>query len=547
MEKKKGKMPNQSAKPPDGEASRAASRGGAKPLEGSASRAKPLDGEASELAHTMARGLFFKFGSLGVVKGLSLVYNLLILRYLSPVEAGLFFLANNAVSLLSQVMGLGLPMAVMRYAPLHAAKGENEKLKNLIWTLTIVSTLIAMLMAVVIIVFGNYIASFYDKPIGPVLPWVAVLSALFLLFNFWSNVLDSLKQFEHSAMVQALQQLFRVGLTAAVLFLIGHALEWVFRAYFISLGLLIIYLGGYFWSWQSKLPGGLRIDLKAAWESIRFGLQVYLSGVADVIAANMDILLLGYFQPLEVVAAYSAIVIFVRNIAPFVIAPVGLVQQPLLVEQHTKQTDIFARMVREVSRLTLYLGVPLLAIFLIYSGPILHMVTPAYESSAGLVWYFIPMVLAALMSNSSRNALFASGHAKSLMAVSILILVLNFVLNITLIPIYGMVGSAMGTSLAVVAGEGLAIYLARKKLGAALHPDIWRALAAGAAMVGLGYAGLPGMGSLMSWAGTGVVQLGVAIGISGIVYFLAMLIGGGLNAQDWELGKQLLGRYWKRK
>ncbi|MDE1798708.1 MAG: hypothetical protein KGH63_04875, partial [Candidatus Micrarchaeota archaeon] len=55
--------------------------------------------ERHELAHAMTRGTFLKFGSLGIVKALGLIYNIIILRMLPPAVAGLFQIVNNFVGI----------------------------------------------------------------------------------------------------------------------------------------------------------------------------------------------------------------------------------------------------------------------------------------------------------------------------------------------------------------------------------------------------------------------------------------------------------------
>ncbi len=530
--------------------------------------------ERHDLAHTMTRGTALKFGSLAIVKGLSLVYQILILRMLSPVEAGLFFLANGFVTIVSQFMALGFPSATNRFAPLYAGKGEKERLKKLVWTLSVTTIAISLLVFLVFIVFGQAIADAYGQPIGPVMPWVAVLSLLFMLFNFWSNMLDSLKYFGKSALLQVAQNLLRVGLTFGALVLIARTADVAFGTYAITLGVLTLYLIWYLWGWLSALPGKLAYSFHELAESMRFGIPAYLSSIVDVLTTNMDVILVGRFLGLEAVAAYSAIIIFVRNIAPFVLSPVGAVQQPLLVEQHARGSRLYGELVREGSRWTMYLGVPFLMLFLLYSTAILGIVSPKYLASAGLIWFFAPMVLLVLLSNSSRGALFAQGRSGVLFLVSTMILVLNFALNWLFIPLFGLMGSALATSLSVVCGELTALLLARHLAGAKLHPDIFKCVAAGALMLVVGFvpvipasfaggASTAGAGALTlsSWAvqgGAGLaaavgvsgydiafsaIALGVAMSVSALVYVVAMYLLKAISEGDKRMVWSILMRY----
>ncbi|MDE1798707.1 MAG: oligosaccharide flippase family protein, partial [Candidatus Micrarchaeota archaeon] len=432
-------------------------------------------------------------------------------------------------------------------------------------------------------VFSDAIANAYGQPIGPVMPYVAVLALLFMLFNFWASLLDSLKQFGTSAALQAIQQVFRVGLTLAAFLWIGRTADIALGTYTLTLLLPTLWLVWHFWEWLGQLPGKLAFSWGVLYESMRFGIPAYISSMADVISTYIDVLMVGSFLGLEAVAAYSAMVIFVRNIAPFVLSILSVVQQPLLVEFHARGSKLYDDLVREGSRWTMYFGVPLLGLFLLYSPAILGIATPKYVQSAGLIWFFAPMVLFVLLSNSSRAALFAHGRSGLLLLVSVTAIVLSVAFNWMLIPRFGLAGSAIASSLAIACGEALALVLARQLAGAKLHPDILKSLLAGSLMVGVGFVPLipagfasggaapggSGAVSLSQWAasgaaglaagsGTGLAAaagaggwdivfacagLGMAMGISAAVYGACMIAIGAFTLEDRRMGLKVAGRY----
>ncbi|MDE1798619.1 MAG: oligosaccharide flippase family protein, partial [Candidatus Micrarchaeota archaeon] len=291
---------------------------GAQKASKASSSASASETERHELAHAMTRGTFLKFGSLGIVKALGLIYNIIILRMLPPAVAGLFQIVNNFVGIVSQFMSAGLPSAALRYAPLYSGRGEKEKLKRLVWTLSMVTVAMGIAVGAVLFAFSDAIAAAYGQPIGPVMPWVAILSLLFMLFNFWSNLLDALKQFGRSSALQAAQQLIRVVLTLAAFLWIGRTADIALGTYALTLLLPTVWLVWHFWGWLARLPGKLAFSWGVLFESMKFGIPAYISSTVDVLSTYIDVLMVGYFLGLEAAAAYSAIVIFVRNIAPFV-------------------------------------------------------------------------------------------------------------------------------------------------------------------------------------------------------------------------------------
>ncbi|MFH1095752.1 MAG: oligosaccharide flippase family protein [Candidatus Micrarchaeota archaeon] len=499
-----------------------------------------------ELAHVASRGMVFKFGSLFASKVFGLVFQILVLNVLPSLAAGLYSAAYNIALGISAFASLGIQSALMRYVPMHIARGEPPKAKEEIWTSAVILFAFSLLVLAAMLLLSETVISFYapeyHDQIRPLFLLAAVLAFAMLNFNLWSAILDSLKKFELNALIQVVVQAVKVALVVAAV-LLGVASAGVFlqatvAAFVVATLILTIPI----WQYLCSIPGKLRFNPSLILKNIAFGLPIYLSSTADVLTTAMSAPILLYFYPLQV-AGYAAAVMIVQNIAPVVFSPIGSVAQPLMVERHERKSDMFGSLVRESSRWTAYLGIPLLFVFVLYASAFLGVLTPAYKSSYILIWLFAPMSIASLLSSPSRNALFARGNLKVLLGASLSMLALNLVLSWYFIQQWGAVGAAMATSISVFLGESAIVLAARFTFGAKLHPDIWRALGAGFVMLAVGFAPLPVLNASLSlWAESGLIPMAIAAIISAVVYGLSVLALGGIRKNDWELGLKLAHR-----
>lgn len=499
-----------------------------------------------DLAHVAGRGMVFKFGSLFASKVFGLIFQVLMLNVLPRLAAGLYSAAYNIALGISAFASLGIQSAIMRYVPMHLAHGEASKAKDEIWTSVLVLFVFSLMVMVAMLLLSEPVISFYapeyHDQIRPLFLLAAVLAFVMLNFNLWSAILDSIKKFEINAVIQVAVQAVKVVLVLSAV-LVGAASAGMFlQATVVAFIVAAVILAIPVCQFLSSIPGKLHFNPSLILKNIAFGLPIYLSSTADVLTTTMSAPILLYFYPLQV-AGYAAAVMVVQNIAPVVFSPISSVAQPLMVERHERKSDLFGSLVRESSRWTAYLGIPLLFVFVLYASAFLGVLTPAYKSSYVLIWLFAPMSIATLLSSPSRNALFARGNLKVLLSASVGMLALNLVLNWYLIQQWGAIGAAAATSISVFLGESAIVLAARFMFGAKLHPDIWRALAAGCIMLAAGFITLPVFNTSMSlWAERGIIQMAVSSVISGIIYVLAVLAMGGIRPSDWALAKKLAKR-----
>ncbi|PIT84317.1 hypothetical protein COU37_04065 [Candidatus Micrarchaeota archaeon CG10_big_fil_rev_8_21_14_0_10_45_29] len=518
----------------------------------------------TEVTNTFAGGALVKLGSMGFVKVLGLVFTFIIINFFATAESDLFFQANAYVLGLVSIASLGLGISVVKFTPECMLRKKYEEAKTRIWTSIVASSLMSVIIIIAII--GAYYlldyvaleipagagggiidsalaeaakASNYLHRLGlPLLAITGVVALFSVVGAYLGATLNAFKRFEIGAIGNVAFQILRLLFIGALIYFGAATANSMMGAYAATYFIILVFFAWAIWKKWNEIPGETKISVKILKKDIKFGMPIYASAMLESLITYMDVILVGAFlgEHPGIVTGYAAVIAFVRNIGPVIIGPITDVQLPMLVEEFEKKTPMFAKMTKEISRWSVYLGIPVLCVFLVYADALLGILAKDYVENAYLMWLFVPFVLATLISASFRNALIARGHVYTLLIASIIALTLNFGMDVALIPVIGVAGAAIASSVAAVFGEGYAVWAARAKFGAKLHYDILKGIAAGAVAVGAGYISLPYAGMLSAWATFGILQLVVGMGITCIVYSIALLLLKGLKRRDFALG-----------
>jgi len=241
----------------------------------------------------------------------------------------------------------------------------------------------------------------------------------------------------------------------------------------------------YFAQWFRRVHGRLPLKVVRSGVSavLRPALTIGLSLAMGLLNYNFDAVLLGFLRGETFVAWYNAAykLILVGLSLPIAYFT-GLF--PVLSRLYVESRDEFRFLVRRSVEIWLLFVVPLVLGGMFLADPIVRsLYGPAYASSAGpfriLVWSAALVVLRWVYMDSLR----ATGHQALDVRCAITSASLNVVLNVLLIPRYGMIGAASATTIADVVWFAMSyMYFRRAVLPGEALPSFRGPLLGGAAM-----------------------------------------------------------------
>lgn len=169
-----------------------------------------------DVVKSLTKGTFF----LGIEKGIGIVstilYTLLLARWLGPTKYGMFTLAFSVVSLVTAFTG-NFEMYLERYGAEYQVHGRLRALGRAYFTALGLKLAFGLVATVVLLAITPRLATFYSIPeLAMLLPLLAVFVATDGLATTGRAVLFSLQRFEW---VSGLSLIFNVGKTALVAWL----------------------------------------------------------------------------------------------------------------------------------------------------------------------------------------------------------------------------------------------------------------------------------------------------------------------------------------
>jgi O-antigen/teichoic acid export membrane protein len=286
-----------------------------------------------------------------------------------------------------------------------------------------------------------------------------------------------------------------------------------------------------------KLPRAERPSERIALPLVRFSAPVSGMVVLGTALLWLDALLLGAFRSAGEVAVYGLVVrmllIGSGILAALVQAFGPLVTQLLAMERRRHLQDIL----RGATRWSVALSAPLLTLVMLVGGHVLAALgQPAGRGAAAAVILGVAFLVDA-STGPVGHVLTMSGRSWLNFVNNAVALVSNVLLNLLLIPSFGLLGAAASWAVVIVGLNVVRVFQVRSLFGITpLGRSLWKPLVAS----GTAAAAVVALGPTLAGAGLRPVGwIGVVTLLFSSVYGLTIL-GLGLEAPDWLLVRALL-------
>ena len=436
----------------------------------------------------------------------ALAFSIIVARTLGG-DYGYVSAAMGIWGILNIVSTMGVPNANIKCVADLTARGGGRAARTSVGRTMLLEGVLTGLAAVVLFLLADPIAGgVFHKP-GLAGPLRVVSPMLFVagLGGVWLSTFQGLHRYAHFATVIALNPLVRLGSAIVFLsiwrspegallgFLVGHvAALLVGTALGAALLARDLVQGG-----PAGVAGGADGDAGAECvaptygELLSFGAAVTVGNLAVVVFEWADKLMLAAWRPIGEVAVYT--VAYGMVAVPLVLPrSVNIAFYPLVSTLHGKgDSEGLKRASEQVMRLTLMvMGFVTFTMMAVAPWLIGLLYGDAFAGSVGpfmvlALWGFIrPIGLLALS--------IPQGLGRPMVGTTAMVLTmcLNIALNAALIPLYGNMGAAVGTTISYVIGFAYLTHLAFKMAGAAFPWDgaaraLGSAVAAAAVVAGL--------------------------------------------------------------
>lgn len=411
-----------------------------------------LQGNLKRIAKTSA----IVFFGIIIAKALSYVYRIVAARNFGPEGYGLFSLAMIVSSVFITIASFGLASGSFRFLSLYKSKEEYEKMRYVFRFTKRFIIISSIVFGILSYLLAEYISLnlLHNENL---IPFLKIFSVSIPFSAIMSVYLSGLRAFEEigwgSFISNIFQNIVKLGILIFLIFL-GWSSESIAISHLttaiLSLGLTYyvcrIYAKDLFI--KSKLNGD-KTKKKIVSELISYSWPLVFLGSIILIFDWADSFVIGYFNGVIDVGFYN-IAYSISTL--FVIVPELFMQLflPLIIKEYANKNNKFIEeMSKQVGKWIFMINIPLFIIMILFPGAIINILfgEQYFAAKTPLVILAIGGFLSSLFIALCNNLISMKGKSKLILFNLIGVSIFNLILNIILVPKYGMNGAAFSTSL----------------------------------------------------------------------------------------------------
>jgi O-antigen/teichoic acid export membrane protein len=407
------------------------------------------------------------FALLGAIisKLFTYLYRLVIARFLGVEEYGVISLALAVLSFALVFSVMGMNQGVMRMFSYYHGKNKREKALSSYYSARKIVLFLSLFFALSLFLLSDFLAEVVFK--NPSFSKILKILSLLVPFMSLNEIIWALFMAEKKPELlfyinYLLDKVIRLVLTFLALF-IGLGVIGVAYSYLIS-GIITFFLATYFAKKQILNTKFRSENLKK--ELLNYSIPLMFAGVISTIFLWTDTVLLGIFKSAKEVGLYNA-AIPTANLINLPAIALGSFFVPLFTEILAKKKhSMLKSFTSSISRWIYIAALPLLFILLIFGQDLLIIL---FGKEFGLAYIALVVLALKEFSNlpiSVSSWIIASyGKSNLLLKFSLFGTILNIILNILLIPKFGIFGAGLATLISSIFFGSFIIFRAKKISG----------------------------------------------------------------------------------
>ena len=381
-------------------------------------------------------------------------------RILGPESYGEFGVILSLVAVLEVFLARGVRDSVTKYTAEFPEKSQAIKRQGLI-----IGAIFGGLVFLLYVLTAKPIAfAFHNANLTRPLRISALIIPLIALYSVLIGHLSGKRMFGKRALAMSVQSLGKVA-GVYILALMGFGLQGAMSGYVISYALAL--LAAFYFSREARKES----EAFPASKVLFFAVPIVVFSIFLSLLMNLDIFFVKtLIQEGQAAGFYTAVLALTR--APYLVSHAFAITLLPIISRLTSANRLqeASRYINKSLRLLLILLVPVAFITNGLSGPIIEWIySSRYLPAArplgilifGVTFLTFFSVLAAVINGS--------GKPKTSMALACAVLPLDVLLNLLLVPRFGLSGAAAATTLTGLAGMIAAALVVQKKFGVLMN------------------------------------------------------------------------------
>ena len=395
---------------------------------------------------------------IGTIIGMLLgfVGRIIIVRYTTQSEYGIFSLALVLLNIFAMISTLGLQSGVTRQIAYFRGKKDSEKVSGIVKS-SIQIALVASIFFSIFLFFVSDIISvkaFHSPELSTPLKIFAVAIPFSVLIVIFTSIFQGFDRVAPNVYFQNILRNVLLLSLLGIVILFGLSFLGLLYAYLASIALTCIAFAAYA---AKKLPVSVKGEKNTNAGSLRkelllFSLPLLAVSILGMVMTWTDTLMLGYFKTPDVVGLYNA-ALPLAHLIPIVLTSMLFLYLPIASQLYSQ--NLMNELRRNYAILTKWifaLTLPLFLIIFLFPETVLNILFGSryIQADTALQILALGMFIHTFLGPNGAT-LMTAGKTRFLMWCSLIGAIMNIALNIFLIPPLGITGAAIASASSLAA------------------------------------------------------------------------------------------------
>ncbi len=393
----------------------------------------------------------------GVV--LLFLFTMFLTNYYSAELVGKYDFVRSTIMILSGVSLIGTNQAIIYYSGFLKSKNSLESIKNIYVKMLMMTTALCLLF---ILGYAMLPEEFINELFNKQEAHSLILKSIAALFFYTTTMLniDTLRALNKTISSELYRNIFRytpIFIFSIILYYTQNQ-EWLIEAFLASFLLLslttLIQVGLLF----KKLNLPKNNDYNFSYHQIfARSYPMALSAIAYFIMQSVDIIILTAYEGFESIAYYS-VAVKLATVMALALMSVNIVVAPKIAEIYsTNDFEKLNKLINDSARIIFVISIPVLIILFVFSDFMLGLFGENYVLAREALLLLLGGQFFSSLCGPGAVYLNMTGKQKKLNTILILGLGINVILNLVLIPAYGIEGAAVATLISMIFWNSLIV------------------------------------------------------------------------------------------
>jgi len=371
---------------------------------------------------------------------------------------GQYDFVRSFLMILSGASLLGTNQAIIYYSGILTSKKSFGSIKSIYFKMNfLILIACAILYAPLLVIDKEIINQIFNKQGAYELVSLSLQGLVFYSITMLN--IDTIRALKHTLISEGFRNIFRYMpffIFSIILYIIDSPEDLVLWFIYSFVVIFVISTAVvYFFLFKKNFPKSLTHNFSST-EILRTSYPMALSAISYFLMQSTDVLFISAYDTFESVAYYS-IAVKLATVTALALISVNIVIAPKIASIYNdKNFSQLKLILKKATRINVVISLPIIILLLFFSEYVLSTFGSNYILAKNALWILLIAQFFNSITGPSALYLNMTGRQKKLNVILVISLLINVVLNIILVPDFGMLGAAISTTTSFVISKILA-------------------------------------------------------------------------------------------